>query len=401
MFRPLFKLSANKNLDARTQVIIHCPDIQVTLGGDVAMLAQVVNGNQRSVYVSLMSGVTGEALYAAEFAPPGGNYVGYAPNTTERHLAITRDRVYVALSKCQYNWWSCGYDDTLYALDFPGMELDYPSGAILWADEPWLDYVAMGDSFSSGQGVSPYEAGTDTEGPPENRCRRSESAYARLLDGYSDSRLNLTAFVACGGSETSHIINGRFDEDPQLDALSEDTDIVTITIGGNNIGFSNLATECVKNNVSDCTDSVEYLYTRVRLDSYLASELDTLYFNLSLHIDPQARVLVVGYPEMIPDPAINTLPNCPYLTQGEKITAQDVIEDLNQVIQDEVSEAGAQFEYVDPNEMDSPFIGHELCMDNGYFNGLDLNSQDESLHPNIAGQDAYRRIITAYLIEHP
>lgn len=112
--------------------------------------------------------------------------------------------------------------------------------------------------------------------------------------------------------------------------------IVTISIGGNNIGFAPLAKKCVES--SDCTISTEYSYTRNKLDNDLASELDTLYYNMGLRIGPQTRVLVVGYPEMIPDPALNTIPFCPYLSQTEKAAARDVISDLNQTIQDEVAE---------------------------------------------------------------
>ena len=68
-----------------------------------------------------------------------------------------------------------------------------------------LEYVAMGDSFSSGEGVTPFITGTDKNAPDENRCHRSEDAYPLLLEEDEDLNLNLTAFVACSGATTSNI----------------------------------------------------------------------------------------------------------------------------------------------------------------------------------------------------
>ncbi|MBX7268800.1 SGNH/GDSL hydrolase family protein [Micromonospora sp. Llam7] len=379
----------------------------VDLNGNVAVqhnatVIKQINGSTYKfpeIRFMLLSGGTGETIAGTGFTLRGDNTNTSGPSYRSDGLGtvfIADDTAYVAAKECTTLNYCDASTTKLYAFTVPGLEMDYPRGAILKHDEPWLSYVAMGDSFSSGQGASQYEAGTDTA---TNQCYRSSVAYSRQLNNLPGMRLDLKAFVACGGSETSHVMNGRFGEDPQIDAIDEyDPDVVTITIGGNNIGFAPLAKKCVES--LDCTASTEYTYARDRLDNHLASELSTLYYNMGLRIGPQTRVLVVGYPEMIPDPAVNTLPNCLYLTYDEKVAARGVISDLNQVIQDEVAGAGVRFEYVNPGEADSPFKGHELCMDGSYFNGV-VTPLDDSLHPNPQGQGAYRQVITEYLLENP
>jgi hypothetical protein len=147
----------------------------------------------------------------------------------------------------------------------------------------------------------------------------------------------------------------------------------------------------------DCTTSTQYSDTLYELVNTLPGALDQAYAAIKAKLGSSARVLVVGYPMMIPDPAINTLPNCPYLSHDEKVAARSVISQLNQAVQAAVSRAGSPFEYVDPNTAQSPFAGHELCMDDGYYNGVDLANQGYSLHPNAKGQDAYRWVIETYL----
>ena len=89
-------------------------------------------------------------------------------------------------------------------------------------------YVAMGSSFAAGPGV------TVSADDPPNRCTRSHDNYAHLLARKLTLRLT---DVSCGGATTRHVL-GRWDElPPQVDALTADTRLVTITIGGNDVGY--------------------------------------------------------------------------------------------------------------------------------------------------------------------
>ena len=89
-------------------------------------------------------------------------------------------------------------------------------------------YVALGSSFASGPGVTQI---ADDRDP---RCTRSNDNYPRQVA----RRLNLELVdVSCGGATTQHVLRGWDELPPQIDALTADTQLVTVTIGGNDIGY--------------------------------------------------------------------------------------------------------------------------------------------------------------------
>ena len=93
---------------------------------------------------------------------------------------------------------------------------------------PKAIYVSMGSSFAAGAGIGPKQTGS-----PE-RCNRNTNNYASVLA--TRMELALTD-VSCGGAKTDHIL-GPWDElPPQIEALSADTRLVTITIGGNDVNY--------------------------------------------------------------------------------------------------------------------------------------------------------------------
>jgi hypothetical protein len=112
-------------------------------------------------------------------------------------------------------------------------------------------YVAMGDSFSSGEGNTPYESGSDTS---SDQCHRSTLAYGSLLAVYrkytSSSGLpsSTFAFPACSGSTTNDFYSNNHNygsEVPQLNSLGAGTKVVTLTIGGNDLGFTDVIEACM------------------------------------------------------------------------------------------------------------------------------------------------------------
>jgi lysophospholipase L1-like esterase len=93
---------------------------------------------------------------------------------------------------------------------------------------PLRNYVAQGDSYASGTGTAEYyDAG----------CQRSNHSYAKKL---TDKRGLMLSHVACSGARIPDVRAN------QLGALNEETDLVTISIGGNDAGFSRVITECAK-----------------------------------------------------------------------------------------------------------------------------------------------------------
>ena len=100
-----------------------------------------------------------------------------------------------------------------------------PTGATL---QPGAKYVAMGSSFAAGPGIPSYY-----EDPP-TPCARSTNNYAHQIA----SRRNLALTdVSCSGATTAHLTGPRDAIPPQLDALTPDTRLVTITIGGNDLAY--------------------------------------------------------------------------------------------------------------------------------------------------------------------
>lgn len=93
---------------------------------------------------------------------------------------------------------------------------------------PGARYVAMGSSFAAGPGIPDYYEATPAP------CYRSTQNYAHQLA----ARLELALTdVSCSGATTAHLTGPRGNIPPQLDALTSDTKLVTITIGGNDLGY--------------------------------------------------------------------------------------------------------------------------------------------------------------------
>jgi hypothetical protein len=103
-------------------------------------------------------------------------------------------------------------------------------------------YVALGDSYSSGEGDGAYLAGSDTA---TDHCHRSSNAYPELAD--QDAKLGSLDFVSCSGAITDDFFdaNEGNNEPPQSQALTSGTKYVTLTFGGNDLGFGEVLQQCI------------------------------------------------------------------------------------------------------------------------------------------------------------
>ena len=141
-----------------------------------------------------------------------------------------------------------------------------------------LDYVALGDSYSSGVGAGSYDSASGD-------CKRSTKAYPKLwAAAHSPSSF---AFTACSGARTGDVTAG------QLAPLSSATDLVSITVGGNDAGFSDVMTTCVLQSESSCINRINQ--ARAYVDTTLPGKLDSVYSAIRSKA-PAARVVVLGYP---------------------------------------------------------------------------------------------------------
>lgn len=346
------------------------------------------------------------------FTLAGDRGAGYGYRSTTLGVmsrAIGQDTVFVSARQCTSVSNCNGSNAKLFAVKVGGLEMDYPGGAVLGQTPrslvPEKKYAWLGDSFSSGEGAPPFEEGTDI-GPAEqnfNMCHRSTKSYAHLLDQDPDRSVDLVGHFACSGATTAHIINTyQYDnQPPQSLLLTSAVDVVTVSIGGNDVGFAGFAISCVDPQSTCEGASYDAITSDVIND--LPGALDAAYAAIKAKVSTSTKIVVVGYPQLIPAPAASTTwPYCVYLSPTEKNNARNVVSLINQVTQSAVTRAGSQFVFVDPTASGSPFIGRELCNDGSYFNGVTvqdsvLYSTAYSFHPNADGQRAYWQLVRQHL----
>lgn len=219
-------------------------------------------------------------------------------------------------------------------------------------------YVALGDSYSSGTGTRTYiDDGTD--------CLRSTHAYPSLIASANNYALD---FRACSGAVVADVRAN------QLAALSAATDVVTISIGGNDADFTGVITECAKPGwMSNCDAAIDAAQTFI--NSTLPSRLSGLYSEIS-SAAPHAEVVVAGYPRLFMGEDCNALT---WISPAEMTRLNATADLLNATTRSRAQTAG--FGFADPT---SPFTGHAVCDDPAWINGLS-NPIVESNHPNTAG----------------
>ena len=230
-------------------------------------------------------------------------------------------------------------------------------------------YVALGDSYSSGVGTRTYYSNSGS-------CDRSPDAYGPLIAAAKGDALT---FEACGGATTSDVISS------QLAPLNSSTSLVTITIGGNDAGFSTVIEDCAAF-YFPCSGAIS------NADSYISGTLpgllNTTYADIRRDA-PNAKVIVLGYPHLFT--AAGATCNFDTLTSGNEKKLNSTADELDGVISTAATSHG--FTYVDPR---SAFNSHEICSSSEWLNGLS-NPISESFHPNISGQAEFAKLIEADL----
>jgi lysophospholipase L1-like esterase len=287
--------------------------------------------------------------------------------------------------------------------------------------QPGHTYVALGDSFSAGEGIEPF-----LNGSFDAVCRRSQKGYPRLvkLPGENQPISSdpedgpLMRFVACSGAVISN-----FDANPQhagielqVRALGPDVDLVTVTLGGNDAGFSEIIGHCVTQ--LDCQNDgfarlssgrelrlAEWVDVRLRL---LQNELVELYRSVLDETDRNARVIVLTYPRLMKQGFRLRLGCKEGLALGPK--ERDFLSDIIVNFGTRIETAAGQAGIASINVIDR-FRGHEICSgginDNDeWIVGHETAWRDKltgqgSFHPNEKGAQAYAQLINEYLAANP
>jgi lysophospholipase L1-like esterase len=263
------------------------------------------------------------------------------------------------------------------------------------------EYVALGDSYSAGEGLRPFifnTRGIATDGPESNRCHRSSQAYSMVLDFHNQDPPR--RFAACSGAVINDVYHNLVHDADTDNDVSEDVvdvegedvsnvkvaaqvnpnatfpevGLVTITIGGNDMLFSKIVRFCLEEpgcmGAAFSTDATGSRY--------------------------------VGYPYLFPARTPTLVPTeCTAVLRrvdhGERKGIRARTDSFNAMLRKEATKA--DLEYV---SVDAVWSGHEPCGELGqYTNSLKPFESEGSFHPSREGQEAIAFAVASYLRDHP
>lgn len=311
-------------------------------------------------------------------------------------------------------------------------------------EAPQLRWASMGDSFAAGEGI-------DGVGDATNLCARSPKAYgplaATLLRDQQEWTITEAPFVACTGAVSADVITGGTGHQPveaQLEALRKTGtrfDVITLSVGGNDVGFADVLKGCLKIpsgvttqwpkawggsiaeiKIDGCDQTAEDLTERVnslataravpygKPDARPVPRLSDLYRSITSELLAEDGVLVIsGYPRLIapssqwPQWRGN---QCHLIERSDADLLNDATDQLEDVIRNEVTRADApnrrviyqsRLEIFD-NDGDSK----SLCSAPGtkWINGTVVGRIERSYHPNQQGYAATASDLANLLVGH-
>jgi lysophospholipase L1-like esterase len=238
-----------------------------------------------------------------------------------------------------------------------------PAGAApAGAARAGVRYIALGDSYSSGLGAGFMISSSGA-------CARSTKAYSRLWDLAHHPAAYRS--VACAGATTTTVISG------QLPALSAATTLVSITVGGNDVGFATTIKTCVLHPGARCPAAIKAAQARVR--TQLPGRLNNVLRDIT-GAAPNARVVVLGYPDLYDASGF-----CLGLPAADRADLNQAAAQLDAAIKAAAGRAGDTF--ADPR---AAFAGHGICDARPWLHAVSIMYISQSFHPTAAGQaDGY------------
>jgi lysophospholipase L1-like esterase len=274
-------------------------------------------------------------------------------------------------------------------------------------------FVALGDSYMSGEGADVYYEGTNT--PGQSTCRRAPSAYAPQLTLERSVRVpRQLAFVACSGADIEDVVAPDASAETQvarlraeLEALElsdENLAFVLVSMGGNDALFGTVGRTCLL--PIECTDLAPAFLDNL---ADVEEELAGAYADLRAQL-PGRDVVVVPYPVPIhPERCSESV-----FSAREQAFLHDFTEHLNQAVMAAARRAGlpvvttmpgalAGMRFCDPEAED---VGVNFLAGNSVMGTFEqsvnpTNWLHNSLHPNARGHEAMRSALVAWLRQHP
>ncbi len=258
-----------------------------------------------------------------------------------------------------------------------------------------LNYVSLGDSFTSGANIPPA-----ANGPLASLCDQSLVNYPHLVAetfGWSLSD------VSCSGAASPNMTQSQGTGiPPQFDALSAQDNVVSVGIGGNdgagNGLFINTVTTCITTDILDVLNIGAPCEKKLGMAPFMqllndSGNIGAVFQGIHAHA-PNARIFVMGYPDILPQSG-NCFTSLP-LTSGDVAYTNSIEMFLNLVLRTEAQLNGATF--VDNY---NPTIGHDLCQppSNAWINRLIPVNPGYPLHPDTLGQRALAQDLEAAISE--
>lgn len=254
-------------------------------------------------------------------------------------------------------------------------------------------YVALGDSYTSGPLIP-----TQTD----LNCLRSNRNYPSVVAASAGS--SSFADVSCSGATTDDILYGGSGQlgitlPPQLSAVTSNTALVTVQIGGNDIGFSGIIGDCAEASLSSPLGSP-------CKDRYTAGGVDQLQARINATVPkvtsvlqgirraaPSARVVVLGYPAIVPDSGYGCWPVVPIAYQDVPYL-RGVEKSLNAMLANTAAANGAVYA-----DVYTPSIGRDACKSSGtrWVEGLVPQNSAAPFHPNARGEQGMATALLARL----
>ncbi len=237
-------------------------------------------------------------------------------------------------------------------------------------------YVALGSSFAAGLGLGPSAPGSPIV------CQRSVNGYPQQLARLTG--LTLTD-MSCSGATTGHVLRGgQMFLGPQIDALGPATQLVTLTVGGNDVSYVGDLTAMAYSRRGGVSGFLAGLFwkgakpLKVRKFDQLQSDLLQTLREVRIRA-PSARIFMVTYPAILPPTG-----NCPSLGVDENEAA--LMKQVGARLAETTGEA-ARLAEVGLIDMDRHSLGHDACTPVPWVNGA-APAQGAPFHPSLAGARA-------------
>lgn len=335
-------------------------------------------------------------------------------------------------------------------------DISFDAVAFIPTVKPQVSYVALGDSYSSGEGNEPYDGNSHYEFSDDfsdhtatDHCNRSaSSAYPRQVrqPGHSQTIAQEAAagagttsfaFIACSGAIMPSVTNDAVDapgqnsgenvdwkepnwhygEYTQVDQgwLDQDTTLVTLTIGGDDARFGDVVRECGESLLNECSGDDWYLvhdnrndpqplkdYEPHILTDLLGPKLAATYRAIAAKA-PNARIIVLTYPKLFTDIYVPITE--PGLCAAFRPEVWDMLNHFGDLLAQTIKStvitlqnAHVHVEYIDT---DPAFAAHRACphLTNSWINAVTIfpGFDGSPFHPNPDGQAGFASLINARL----